>query len=226
MISTTGKVPQKEQDEVAELLEKFFDRQAKSIIPKLGADAEWWNADRWNKELADDLEPVLNEIAAKHGEKMARAMGTEFIREKIVNYLRKMAEGRAEAINGETQRKIQQAMDDAEEDEDPEESAQQAMEKRSDLDAALLGGMLAKTVAGWGNEEAVRQATDQGSKKKVYKEWITGENARESHQLMDGERVPIDEPFSNGADWPGDDTLDPDESCGCNCSTRVIIIEE
>jgi hypothetical protein len=117
-------------------------------------------------------------------------------------------------------------MDDAEEDEDPEESAKQAMEKRSDLDAVLLGGMLAKTVAGWGNEEAVRQATDQGSKKKVYKEWITGENARESHQLMDGERVPIDEPFSNGADWPGDDTLDPDESCGCNCSTRVIIIEE
>ena len=226
VISTTGKVPQKEQDEVAELLEKFFDRQAKSIIPKLGADAEWWNADRWNKELADDLEPVLNEIAAKHGEKMARAMGTEFIREKIVNYLRKMAEGRAEVINSETQRKIQQAMDDAEEDEDPEESAKQAMEKRSDLDAVLLGGMLAKTVAGWGNEEAVRQATDQGSKKKVYKEWITGENARESHQLMDGERVPIDEPFSNGADWPGDDTLDPDESCGCNCSTQVIIIEE
>ena len=115
---------------------------------------------------------------------------------------------------------------DAEEDEDPEESAKQAMEKRSDLDAVLLGGMLAKTVAGWGNEEAVRQATDQGSKKKVYKEWITGENARESHQLMDGERVPIDEPFSNGADWPGDDTLDPDESCGCNCSTQVIITEE
>ena len=137
-----------------------------------------------------------------------------------------MAEGRAEAINSETRKKIQQAMDDAEEDEDPEEVAQHEMDKRGSVDAELLGAMLAKTVAGWGSEEACRQAESQGSKKKVYKEWVTGANARESHQLMDGERVPIDEPFSNGADWPGDDTLDPDESCGCNCSTRVIIISE
>jgi hypothetical protein len=86
--------------------------------------------------------------------------------------------------------------------------------------------MLAKTVAGWGTEEASRQAADQGSRKRVYKEWITGPNARESHALMNGERVPIDEPFSNGAYWPGDDSLDPDESCGCNCTTQVIVIRE
>ena len=225
-IVTGGKVSQKEQDEVGEMLEKFFKRQAKSIIPKIGADAEWWNEDRWNKELADDLEPELNEIAGKHGEAIAKALGTEFSKDLIVNYLRKMAEGRAEAINTETKKKLQQAMDDAEEDEDPEEVAQHEMDKRGSVDAELLGAMLAKTVAGWGSEEACRQAESQGSKKKVYKEWVTGANARESHQLMDGERVPIDEPFSNGADWPGDDTLDPDESCGCNCSTRVIIISE
>ena len=77
-IVTGGKVSQKEQDEVGEMLEKFFKRQAKSIIPKIGADAEWWNEDRWNKELADDLEPELNEIAGKHGEAIAKALGTEF----------------------------------------------------------------------------------------------------------------------------------------------------
>ena len=223
-ISVSGKVPQKEQDKVADLLEGFFNRQAKSIIPKLGADADWWNEERWNKELADDLEPVISEIATKHGEKMARAIGVEYITEKTVNYLRKMAEGRAETINAETRKKIQQAVDE-DEDEDPEEAVRHEMDKRSDVDAVLLGGMLAKVAAGWGSEEAVRQATDQGSKKKVYKVWEAGANARESHALMDGEMVQIDEPFSNGADWPGDDTLDPDESCGCNCSTRVIIIE-
>ena len=226
-ISISGKVPQKEQDKVADLLDGFFKRQAKSIIPKLGAEADWWNEERWNKELADDLEPVMDEIATKHGEKMARALGVEYIAEKTVNYLRKMAEGRAETINAETKKKIQQAVDDADEDdEDPEDVVRHEMDKRSDVDAALLGAMLSKVAAGWGTEEATRQATDQGSKKKVYKVWETGANARESHQMMDGERVPIDEPFSNGADWPGDDTLDPDESCGCNCSTRVIIIEE
>ena len=117
--------------------------------------------------------------------------------------------------------------DDADEDEeDPEDVVRHEMNKRSDVDAALLGAMLSKAAAGWGTEEATRQAADQGSRKKVFKVWETGANARESHQLMDGETVPIDEPFSNGADWPGDDSLDPDESCGCNCSTRVIIIEE
>jgi HK97 family phage portal protein len=225
-IVTGAKVSQKEQDEVGELLEKFFKRQQKSIAPKIGADAEWWNADRWNKELADDLEPVLDGIADRHGAAVAKAIGTEYVTEQTTAYLRAMAEGRADAINGETRKKLQQVMDDAEEDEDLNEAVNHEFEKRSGVDAMMLGTMLAKTVAGWSAEEADRQAKDQGSRKQVYKEWVTGPNARASHQLMDGERVPIDEPFSNGADWPGDDTLDPEESCGCNCSTRVIIITE
>lgn len=220
-----AKVTEKEQDAAAGVLEKFFKRQASSILPKLGADAEWWNADRWNKELADDLEPVLNEIATAHGEKTAAAIGAEYIAEKTTAYLRKLSEARAEVINAETQKKVQQAMDDAEEDEDPEELAAHEMEKRSDLDSGLLGSMLAKTVAGWGTEEASRQASDQGSRKKVYKVWEAGPNARASHAAMDGETVLIDELFSNGADWPGDDSLDADESCGCNCSTRIIVVE-
>ena len=224
-ISIPGKVTKKETEQVTDLLDGFFKRQAKSILPKLGANAEWWNAERWNKELADDLEPVLGDIATAHGEKVAKALGVEYIAEKTTAYLRKVAEARAELINNETKNKVQQAMDDAEEDEDPEEAAAHELDKRSDLDAELLAGMLAKTVAGWGTEEASRQAADQGSKRKVYKVWEAGANARESHALMDGETVPIDETFSNGADWPGDDSLDPDESCGCNCSTRIIIME-
>ena len=225
-IVTDAKVSQKEQDEVGKLLEKFFKRQQKSVAPRIGADADWWNEDRWNKELADDLEPVLDSIADRHGEAVAKAIGTEYIVEKTKAYLRTLAEGRAGAINGETRKKLQQAMDDLEEGEELGEVVKDAFEKRSGVDAALLGGMLAKTVAGWGTEEASRQAAEQGSRKRVYKEWVTGPNARESHLLMDGERVPIDEAFSNGAFWPGDDSLDPDESCGCNCSTQVIIIAE
>ena len=185
-----AKVSQEEQDEVAELLSKFFKRQAKSILPMIGADTDWWNADRWNKELADDLEVIMQEIADRHGEAVAKAIGTEYVLEKTVNYIRAMAEGRADAINSETQRKIQEAMDDLEDDEDMSEAVGHELDKRSDVDAALLGGMLAKTVAGWGAEEADRQAKDQGSRKRVYKEWVTGPNARESHALMDGERVP------------------------------------
>ena len=221
-----ARVTKKEQDAVGELLEKFFKRQGKSILPKIGADSDWWNAERWDKELAEDLEPVFNEIAEKHGSAMARAMGSEFVKEMIVNYLRKVAQERAKTINNETRNKIQTAIDDAEEDEDISDVCQHEIEKRTDVDALMIGAMLAKTVAGWSNEEAVRQAEHQGKKKQVWKEWVTGANARSSHAAMDGERVLIDEPFSNGAFWPGDDNLDPEESCGCNCTTQVIVIAE
>ena len=225
-VTVSSKVEQEEQDQVAAALDKFFKRQAKSVLPKLGADAEWWNADRWNKELADDLEPILLDVSATHGEKVASAMGAEYIVEKTAAYIRKLSEARAEVINTETKKKVQAAIDDDEDEEqDPEERAQHEFDKRSDIDAALLGSMLAKTVAGWGTEEATRQASDQGSRKKVYKVWEAGPNARESHALMDGETVLIDDLFSNGADWPGDDSLEPDESCGCNCTTRIIVME-
>ena len=225
-VEISAEVPQEEQDAVAEVLDKFFKRQAKSIIPKLGAEADWWNGDRWNKELSDDLEPVLNEIAEKHGEILATAMGTEFVTDLIKDYLRKLAEARAEIINEQTKDDIEEAVEGAEEGETPEEVAQKAMDKRSSLDALLLGSMLAKVTAGWSNEEAVRQARKQGSKKRVYKIWITGPNARTSHANMNGQQVEIEKNFSNGASWPGDDKLSPEESCGCNCSTKILIKEE
>lgn len=216
---------EEEIESVGKMLDKFFKRQAKSILPKIGADSEWWNADRWNKELADDLEPLLQEIADRHGEKVADAIGAEYIIAKTVAYIRKVAEIRAEIINDETRNKIQQALTDSEEEE-AEEAVKAEMDRRSSVDAALLGGMMAKTIAGWGTEEANRQAKGQGKRRKVFKVWETGPSARNSHIQMDGETVPIDERFSNGAYWPGDDSLDPDESCGCNCSTSILIMEE
>lgn len=213
-----------EIEDVEKMLHRFFLRQGKSILPKIGADSKWWNAERWNKELADDLEPLLNEIAIRHGTTMATAMGTKFVKEIIVNYLRKVAEKRAKLINEETKRKLEEAMTDSEEEE-LSDNLQKTFDNRGGKDAALIGSMLAKTAAGWGTKEAVAQGRSQGAKSEVYKEWVTGPSARNSHVAMDGETVQIDERFSNGADWPGDDSLDPDESCGCNCSTRILIIE-
>ena len=217
-------VPEEEIDAIKALLEKFFKRQEKSVIQKILADAEWWNADRWNNELADDLEPVLHEIATNHGGIVANVVGAKFVKELIDEYIRKVAEIRAELINDETQAKLQEVIDGLTDGEDLSEKIRHEFNIRETVEAALLGGMLAKVVSGWGMQEAARQAKDQGSKKRVYKEWVTGPHARESHSRMNGERVRIDDRFSNGADWPGDDSLSPDESCGCNCTTKVIVI--
>ena len=217
-----------EQEAVTEVLSKFFKRQAQSVLPKIGAKAAtWWDTRRWDKELADDLEPIMREIAADHGKAMAEALGTDFSVENIVNYIRKAAESRARIINEETYKKLREALErqsEAEEEEPEEEPpAEHEFGQREGPEAVELGLLLTKWLSWWGTKEAHEQGKRQGSKKQVLKRWHTGPKARETHAAMDGQTVPIDERFSNGADWPGDDSLSPDESCGCNCSTDVII---
>jgi len=41
---------------------------------------------------------------------------------------------------------------------------------------------------------------------------------REDHLAMDGEEVPINAPFSNGLDYPGDPSADPEDTINCSCS--------
>ena len=218
-----------EDEAVQKVLSRFFERQAKSILPKLGAKAYWWDEERWDEELTADLIPVIDKIADAHGISTAKLLGSDYIKEKTRNYLKALASGRAHAINVKTKRDIEKALRELEEaleeEEDEVRTPADVMEKREGFDAEVYGKALATCVAGWGMIESCNQAKQQGYSKTIQKEWITGANARTSHAMMNGEVVGIDDKFSNGARWPGDDSLDPDESCGCNCSTSVIITE-
>ena len=213
-IRIKGKSDEQDDADVAAILKKFFERQANSILPKIGAGRDWWDEDRWDEELVEDLLPVINDIADKHGMAAADVMGTEYGVELTRNYLKAMTQGRAHAINTSTHDKLEEAVE--EEDTEPAE----VFEKR---DPDMLGQALATAVSSWATIEAAHQALDNGYPHKVEKEWVTGPNARPTHAAMNGQRVGMDEKFSNGANWPGDDTLDPAESCGCNCSTEVVI---
>ena len=213
----------KEEDEkMADILRAFWKRQAAAVLPKIGAkSAKWWNEERWNKELADDIEPALDSIADTHGKEVADAIGSEYRTEQTRKYLRTLAEGRAKAINEATRQKLQDAIDD---DEDEENTPAHVFEVRENKDATTFGRSLAIGVAGWAaTHEAPAQADQQGYHKTVEKRWITGTNPRPEHADMNGETVPIDAAFSNGCEWPGDENGDPDTTCGCNCSTEVII---
>lgn len=210
----------KEEDEkMADVLRAFWKRQGRAVLPKIGAkSAKWWDEDRWNKELADDIEPVIDAVADAHGEEVAKAIGSEYRKDQTRKYLRTLAEGRAKAINESTRRKLEAAIDDE------EETPAHVFEVRESKDAETFGRSLAIGVAGWAaTHEAPAQAEQQGFHKTVEKRWITGDNPRPEHAAMNGEVVPIDAAFSNGCEWPGDENGDPDTTCGCNCSTEVII---
>lgn len=219
-IMIKGKADEEEDAEMAEILKRFFQRQGKSVLPKIGAGSEWWDEDRWNTELADDLEPLIVAIADKHGKDAADVMDVEYVIEITRKYLRKLAEGRARMINTKTREKLEEAVED--EEQDPAD----VFKTREDRDSISWGSSITSAVASWAVIEAAHQAERQGFTRRVEKQWDTGPNARDSHAAMNGQRVPIDSNFSNGAYWPGDDNLPLGEVCGCNCSTSVIITEE
>lgn len=213
----------KEEDErMTEILKKFWKRQASSVLPKIGAkSASWWDEDRWDNELAEDITPLINSIADAHGKETAEAMGFEYDGKLTRKYLEALAKGRAHAINAATYKKLLAALED---DEDEEDTPSHVFDVRQSKDSLTFGRMLALAVAGWAAaHEAPKQARDNGIMHTVEKMWVTGDNPRPEHAMMNGETVPIDKPFSNGCEWPGDEGGDPDTTCGCNCSTEVII---
>ena len=217
-IRIKGQATDAEQESIEDILQKFIKRQAASVLPKIGADADWWDADRWDRELTKDLLRKINEIADAHGLNAAEVLHSEYVIDITRDYLEAMIKGRARAINSRTFDEITEALED---DEEPAA----VFEKREKTDAKRLAISLALAAAGFATCEAGRQAHRENPKKWVRKVWVTGPNSRPTHTAMNGETVDIDDTFSNGARWPGDDNLDPDESCGCNCSTEVIYTE-
>lgn len=219
VIRIKGRADDKENEEVTDVITKFLKRQSRSVIPKIGAKDDWWDEDRWNKELADDLYPVMMNVSIHHGKATAKEISTEYYPGKTENYIRTVAEGRAKGINFTTKKKLDEVL----EGEHEEEDIKHVYEVREGADAKRLGLSIATVSACWAIGEACNQAKDQGFIATIYKTWVTGENPRPDHAAMAGETVDIDSRFSNGADWPGDDILGPDGTCGCNCTTEIKI---
>lgn len=220
-IRIKGRSDKEDDEKVETVLKTFFKRQAKSVLPKIGAnEEEFWNEERWDKELAEDLEPVLIEIADKHGKEAAETMQSQYGTEVTRAYIKKASQERAKKINKGTLEKILADL----EKEEPDTA--HVYETRENT-AGTLARSAAGSIAAFATAEAAHQAVQDGAPRVlgrvVEKEWVTGENARPSHAAMNGERVPIDADFSNGQHWPGEDIGDPEESCGCNCTTEVVI---
>jgi uncharacterized protein with gpF-like domain len=75
-----------------------------------------------------------------------------------------------------------------------------------------------------GRQDSYENLADQGVVQK--KVWIAtpDDRTRESHLELDGEEVDIDQAFSNGLMFPGDQSGDPSEWWNCRCSMRDHIV--
>lgn len=237
-VKSRGKAETQAAMALSKCLRKFFRRQGRSVLAaidsaksrgvlrKSGEDEfpVWWDSERWNRELAADLTPLFMAQASAQARKTLGEIDRDasaFDDASIEGYIAAMAKGKARAINNVTFRQIQQAIDD-----DHGEGALGAtpsgvFEKAEDSRADKSGLSFATAVAGWAVLEAVRQ---QAPRSGAMKTWIvTSGNPRPEHAAMNGETVPYDHAFSNGADWPGDQVLTPEESCNCQCEVEITI---
>lgn len=220
-----------EKDKIAKVYRDFFERQAKSILPKLGAKAEkWWDADRWNDELTDDLYNAAFPMSVSLGKEAVRDLwgnGGSYEAERTEAFIRKMCQRRAQMMNDKTYDELLDSLDeDAFEDEDALKATPEGVFKNAEENRAVTAGAaFAVALVGWSALEACHQNEDKPGQ--AYKTWrVTSSNPRTSHALMDGETVPYDEPFSNGAMWPGDiDNLDVEEVANCQCIVEIEVID-
>ena len=212
--------------EITAALRKFFKRQHRSVfnsMKKSGNWAQWWDADRWESELADDLTPIFQRQAARRGAQMVDALGLsgEFDDERIVNYIKAMALGKSKAINNVTYRELKEALDGDFDDDALGSTVEGVFQKAEETRADTSGRSFATALAGFAVLEAVRQ---RGNGRQAMKTWIvTSGNPRAEHAALNGETVPYDDEFSNGAMFPGDQVLTPEESCNCQCQVEIFI---
>ena len=223
-----GEPTEEQSEQITEVYRSFFDRQGKSVIPKLNSKADnWWNEERWNNELTDDLFAVtfdMSTTAAKEAVKELWGIGGDYDEGRTEEYIKSMCRRRAEMVNQATKKELDAVLDEDFETDDamkstPEGVFENAKENRS----ASAGKAFAGALMAWTLMEACRQNEKPGQN--VYKTWVvTSNNPRASHAAMNGETVQYDEPFSNGAMWPGDiDNLDVEDVANCHCILEIEV---
>ena len=203
-----------QERKVGEVLKAFFARQSKAVLSAIGAGKDWWDAERWDRELADDLHATALAVTTALGKTQAAALGYEdtFDPDRTVNFLRAVAERYAGNINATTKAALEAEV--AKDDGDPAHVFDVAQDSRSD--GVALG--VTTFLAGFAAYEAGKQIA-AATNRVGTKTWVTGPNPRPAHAAMDGETVSLDDTFSDGSKWPGDG---PD-SAGCNCSVDIEV---
>ena len=224
-----GKPTDEEAELLSDVYKEFFKRQKKSVLSKLGAkSAKWWDEERWNKELSEDLFAAAFSMSSAIGKETVRKLfdNGEYDKDRTEAFIQAMCKRRAEMVNQTTYKELMEALEADEDDEDnealkatPEGVFEHAEENRAESAGRAFAGAL----IGWAAMEACRQNARPGQN--VFKSWIvTSMNPRASHAAMNGETVQYDQPFSNGAMWPGDiDNLDVEEVANCHCILEVEV---
>lgn len=226
-------VDREARDRIERTLAKFFERQERAVLSKIGAtkgakadaEAPWYDEERWDRELGDDLYDDIYDLVSQYGYEVMKSLAEDpdmWSAPRTAAYVRAVADARARSINQTTLRDLLRAMSGEVPEDDKKGTPRGVFDYSKAFRAAVLADLISTSMSSWAMSEAVRQS---GRRSEVWKMWVvTSGNPRETHAAMDGETVRFDDTFSNGAKWPGDTgALDVDEIAGCQCRMDLLI---
>jgi HK97 family phage portal protein len=213
-IKAPEEIPEDHQKAMAEVFSKFFARQRQVVLSAAGAKAaDWWDAERWNGELAKDILAASLGVSSAAAAAALAGMGIdpdEYSTERTKAFLKKVAQRIAGQVNSATESALDEA-DDA-------EAMAHVFDVAEESRAGKSGMTAAATFVGFGMVEAARQTRPEARKR-----WqVNSGNPRSSHIAVDGEEIPIEDDFSNGLKWPGSFSGDPEDVANCQCSVIII----
>ena len=225
--------PEDEQSlEMTEALREFFRRQRNSVLPRIGAEkkkgrikaSDWWDEERWDRELSDTLHPIALNQCTANAKKTLLELDIEdtYSEERTDAYIRSMTDRRAAWINRKTKDELD-GVEDWDGSEDADRATYAGVFDYAESDRAETAGTaFAVAVAGFAAMEALQQCAPDRAAKKTWT--VNSGNPRFTHAMMDGETVELSDTFSNGALWPGDtDALGPDEVANCQCTIEITV---
>lgn len=193
---------------------------------RVKAASDYVDREAWQEALAELLLTLGLATSTAAAEDLLEQVGLppeDYNQDATIAWLTAMAAGVAEGIVGATLADADEALADTGRTDDDG----QPMSAEARLAAGLAAASASRVpeiaasqvtaMSGFGQTEAARGAGGESTKT-----WrVRSTNPRPAHRRMDGETVPLDDEFSNGARWPGDSSLDDADRAGCKCAVEV-----
>jgi HK97 family phage portal protein len=210
--------PENHETKHEQVMKAFFARQRRVVKSQLGSkdDEDWWDPERWDKELTDTLVRLYLLTSRSAAQMVLEDSGLDdYDVDRTMAFLDEAAKRSAKSINAATHSQISDALAS----DDPSAGVDGVFDVAEGSRSTEIAASGVTFASAFGSLEAARQNSDRATKTWV----VTSGNPRPSHAALNGETVPVSENFSNGMAWPGDASGGADEVAGCSCEMDVNI---
>lgn len=199
---------------------RHYRRQESAImsrIPESPGKADiggvWYDQDRWDRELHEDLVP-LNELTAQTWAGIVTGsleadIDEDMMHQRMRPWLEEHARIQAQYINDYTRDQLEAALRDPE----PREAVKGLFEQALTVWAAREAVTAVTTAQNFG---AMEGAKASGLRTKTWQ--VNSSNPRPNHAAMNGMTIEIGKQFPNGQRWPGDPAGGAEENANCQCT--------